>query len=217
MVSVHKKHVNIFFNIFNSNNLFTYFQAIIIGNRKILKKRISSTMSQCYSSSGRRLHQQKCVDQRKVVLAEGYTNRYVLTFHRCFLPSFGSFGQTVSEVKNLKNQPIRNKNRLWQPCLLTDRDGMSNLYRGPSIDASYQVSDHLDKRFQRRRFLEIDPIRNKNCLWRPCLSMDLDEMSTLYRGPPIDASYQVSVHLAKRFQRRRFLKISNICIEITAF
>ena len=24
------------------------------------------------------------------------------TFHRCFLPSFGSFGQTVSEEKNLK-------------------------------------------------------------------------------------------------------------------
>jgi hypothetical protein len=35
------------------------------------------------------------------------------TFHRCFLPSFGSFSQTVSEEKNLKNQPIRNKNRLW--------------------------------------------------------------------------------------------------------
>jgi hypothetical protein len=33
------------------------------------------------------------------------------------------------------------------------------------------------------------------------------EMSNLYRGPAIDASYQVSVHLAKRFQRRRFLKI----------
>jgi hypothetical protein len=30
------------------------------------------------------------------------------------------------------------------------------LYRGPSIDASYQVSDHSAKRFQRRRFLEID-------------------------------------------------------------
>ena len=28
----------------------------------------------------------------------------------------------------------------------------------------------------------------------------------LYRGPSIDASYQVSVHLAKRFQRRRFKK-----------
>ena len=36
-----------------------------------------------------------------------------------------------------------------------------------------------------------------------------DEMSNLYRGPPIDASYQVSVHLAKQFQRRRFLKIAN--------
>jgi hypothetical protein len=29
----------------------------------------------------------------------------------------------------------------------------------------------------------------------------------LYRGPSIYPSYQVSVHLAKRFQRRRFLKI----------
>jgi hypothetical protein len=33
---------------------------------------------------------------------------------------------------------------------------MSNLYRGPSIDAFYQVSVHLAKRFQRRNFLEID-------------------------------------------------------------
>jgi hypothetical protein len=33
---------------------------------------------------------------------------------------------------------------------------MSNLYRGPSIDASYQVSLHSAKRFQKRRFLEID-------------------------------------------------------------
>jgi hypothetical protein len=39
--------------------------------------------------------------------------------------------------------------------------------------------------------------------------MDWDKMSNLYRGPSIDASYQVSVHLAKRFQRRRFLKIEN--------
>ena len=33
--------------------------------------------------------------------------------------------------------------------------------------------------------------------------MDQDEMSKLDRGPSIDASYQVSVHLAKGFQRRR--------------
>jgi hypothetical protein len=36
---------------------------------------------------------------------------------------------------------ITNQNCLWWPCLLMDRDEMINLYRGPSIDASYQVSD----------------------------------------------------------------------------
>jgi hypothetical protein len=101
------------------------------------------------------------------------------------------------------NQPIRNKNCLWWPCLLMDRDKMSNLYGELSIDASYQVSVHLDKRFQRRRFFRNQPIRNKNCLWWPCLLMDRDEMSNRNRGFSIDASYQVSVHLANRFQRRR--------------
>jgi hypothetical protein len=33
---------------------------------------------------------------------------------------------------------------------------MRNIYRGPTIDASYQISVHLAKQFQRRRFLEID-------------------------------------------------------------
>jgi hypothetical protein len=37
--------------------------------------------------------------------------------------------------------------------------------------------------------------------------MDPEEMSNLDRGPPIYASYQESVHLVKRFQRRRILKI----------
>jgi hypothetical protein len=32
-----------------------------------------------------------------------------------------------------------------------DRDKMSNLQRGPSIDASYQVSLPLAEQFQRRR------------------------------------------------------------------
>ena len=44
---------------------------------------------------------------------------------------------------------------------------MSNLYSGPSIDASYQVSVHLAKRFQRRKFKKNWPIKNKNCLWWP--------------------------------------------------
>ena len=108
-----------------------------------------------------------------------------------------------------RNQPIRNKNCLWQPCLLTDREEMSNLCRGSSIDVSYKVLAHLTKHFKRRRPLRNQPIRNKNCLWQPCLLTDRDEMSNLYRGPTIDASYQVAVHLAKQFQRRRFFQKSN--------
>jgi hypothetical protein len=61
---------------------------------------------------------------------------------------------------------------------------MSNLYRGPSIDASYQVSVHLAK---------------------PVVAMSvngLGQNEQLYKGPSIDASYQVLIHLAGRFQRR---------------
>jgi hypothetical protein len=149
------------------------------------------------------------------------------------------------------NRPIRNKNCLWWPCLLIDRDEISNHYRGSSKDASYQVSVHLAKQFQRRstkkiahfvsirwqtclpqailvsdysiskkifssetalpnepqlgrkqrRFFWNRPIRNKNCLWWPCLLIDRDEMSNRYRGPSIDASYQVSVFVLFRWQR----------------
>ena len=86
-------------------------------------------------------------------------------FHICFLPSFGSFDQAVSERRFLRNRPIRNKNCLWWPCLLTDRDKMNKLYRELSIYASCQVSVHLATQFQRRRFFRNRPIRNKNCLW----------------------------------------------------
>jgi hypothetical protein len=44
-----------------------------------------------------------------------------------------------------------------------DLNEMSNLYRGPSIDASYQVSYHLAKQFQRKSSFRNRPIRNKNC------------------------------------------------------
>ena len=85
-----------------------------------------------------------------------------------------------------RNQPIKNKNGLWWPCLLTDRDEMSNIYRGLSIDASDQVSVHLPKRFQKRIFFLNWPIRDKNYPWWPCLLMDRDNMSNLYKGPSID-------------------------------
>jgi hypothetical protein len=52
-------------------------------------------------------------------------------------------------------------------------------------------------------------IKNAQQEWpvEACLLTDQDEMSSIYRGLAIDASYQVSVLLAKWFQRRRFKKI----------
>jgi hypothetical protein len=61
----------------------------------------------------------------------------------------------VSEEKIFRIWSTRNKNCLWRPCLSTYWDKMGNLYRGPSIDTSYQTLAHLVKQFQ-RRFLEID-------------------------------------------------------------
>ena len=60
---------------------------------------------------------------------------------------------------------------------------MSNLYREPSIDASYQVSVHLDEGFQRRRLkcekYTIDRRwtpsdgKSSHCLWQGELKMCL--------------------------------------------
>ena len=128
------------------------------------------------------------------------------TFHRCFLPSFGSFGHVVSE-KLFRHRPIRNKNRLWWPCLLMDRDGMSTLYRGLPIDASYQVSDHLDKRFQRRIFRNR-PIRNKNCLWWPYLLMDQNQMNQIEDCPQMLPTKFRFIQ-PSGFRREEFLKSAN--------
>jgi hypothetical protein len=78
--------------------------------------------------------------------------------HKQFLFLIGRF-------KKIFSSEAAYKNCLWWPCLLTDRDKMSNIYRGHDIDASYQVSVHFAKRFQRRRFFRNQPIRKKNCLW----------------------------------------------------
>jgi len=53
---------------------------------------------------------------------------------------------------------------------------MSNLYRGPSLDASYQVSVHLAKGFQRRilkceklngqQTMDASDGKSSHCLWQ---------------------------------------------------
>jgi hypothetical protein len=101
-----------------------------------------------------------------------------MTFHRCSLPGFGSFGQAVSEEKIFKNRPISNKNCLWRPCLLMDRDEISNLYRGPSIDASYQFRFIWPSGFGEDFFKLANQKQEVPVVW-PCLLIDRDKISNL--------------------------------------
>jgi hypothetical protein len=54
--------------------------------------------------------------------------------------------------------PLTNMAVIGNSCFLLVN---FNLYRKISIDASYQVSVHLAKRFQRTRFLEIDQLETR--------------------------------------------------------
>jgi hypothetical protein len=81
-----------------------------------------------------------------------------------------------------------------------DRDKMSNLYREPFIDASYQVSVHLTKRFHRRRFFWKSNNQKQEMSVAAMFVNGSGRMSHRNRRLYIDASYQVSVHLANGFR-----------------
>ena len=133
-----------------------------------------------------------------LVLNEQSLQRIV---HRCILASVGSFGQAVSEENIFFLNSTNQKQELPVEAMFVNgsgRNGQSLQNRGHSIDASYQVSVHLTKWFQRGN----RSIRNSNCLRQQCLLTDRDKMCTLYREHSIDVSYQVSFHLARWFQRR---------------
>jgi hypothetical protein len=82
----------------------------------------------------------------------------------------------------------------------------SNLYRGPSIDASYQVSYHLAKWLQRKSCFRNQPIRNKNCLWWPCLLTDQNGMSN---SPSLKPLCQMNRNLVGSIYGRFSIRIAH--------
>jgi hypothetical protein len=75
-----------------------------------------------------------------------------------------------------------------------DRDKISNLYKEPSIDASYQVSVHLAQGFQRRR-LKCEKLpddrrqmpsdgKSSQCLWQGELKIGLQFTTYEYLHVP---------------------------------
>ena len=114
-----------------------------------------------------------------------------------------------------RNWPMRNKNYLRRPCLLIDRDEVSNLYKEPSIDASYQVSVHWTKCFQSRIFIRNRPIRNKNCLWWPWLLTNPDDMTIFIEYLPMILPIKCRIILESGFRGEDVLEINQSETRIT--
>jgi hypothetical protein len=94
------------------------------------------------------------------------------------------------------------RKHLWK-ALIVDRDGMSNLYRGPSMfrfiwPNGYRREEFLKSANQKQELPVVAMFVNRS-----------GQNEQFYRGPSIDASYPVSVHLAKRFQRRISIKFAH--------
>ena len=77
------------------------------------------------------------------------------TFHRCFLPSFGSFGQAVSEENFFFQKSTNHKQELSVAAMfINGSEEMCNLKRGPSIDHSTKFSFIWPSSFKREDFLK---------------------------------------------------------------
>ena len=91
-------------------------------------------------------------------------------------------------------QPIRNKNYLWQPCLVSDQDKIRKLYKGTSTDAKVKKLIHLGKEFQRRRLLNVSTNQKQESSMATIFLSDPVNMRKLHKTHSIDAPNQILIH-----------------------
>ena len=126
----------------------------------------------------------------------------------CFLSSFGSVGHAVSE-KKLFQKSTNQKQELPVAAMFVNRQGRIEQSLQRSFHRCFLPSSvHLVIRFQRRICFRNQPIKKKNCLWRPCLLTDWDEIRNLNRGHSIDASYQNRFSWPCAFRGKYLLEIN---------
>jgi hypothetical protein len=84
----------------------------------------------------------------------------MLSVKCCFIWPNGFRGEDFLKLTNQKQE---------LPMVAMFVNKMSNLYRGPSIDASYQASGQFGQVVSEEKIFRDQPTRNKNCLWKQCL------------------------------------------------
>ena len=93
---------------------------------------------------------------------------------------------------NTQFQPIRKKNYLWWPCLVSDQDKIRKLYKGIPTDAPVQKLIHLAKHFQ-RRLLNVSTNQKHESSMATIFLTDPDKMRNFHKAHSIDAPNQIFI------------------------
>jgi len=98
--------------------------------------------------------------------------------------------------------------------VLTDRDEMSNRYRGSSIDAAYQISVHLAKRWFQRGIFTFEKVtddgrrmlcddKSSDGLWPGELKTNKQNRNTQHNTKPIKDKSKVDKRKKKEMEQQR--------------